>query len=644
MVGGVLAALLLALALLGLRHTLNDPDVYWLVASDGAEWIVAPEPRTMRRRAEGEYPAHFSYAFEVERVPSEAWLEYRTFRTGRVWLDDRPLETEMPPASSWQSTRRVDLAPHLAPGPHTLVVEVYNHNSPPALWARCEALGLVTGEGWSVETPNLPFTDAVSAHRFEGPAPLADRFEPSWLALARLSPLLMMIAAAALLVTKRAEGGRDPLRGWTPGRVRWLLMAAVSALGIDNLMHLHWSYGFDVIHHVEYMDFIIMNRSLPLATDGWEMFQAPLYYVASVPLWVALRWLFDVETALSLLRILPMACGVAHIEVARRVMRAAFPERDDLQIFGLVCAALLPMNLLLSQSIGNETTSALLTGLTVLLAVRVLQRESHAPASVAMLGAVWGLALLTKSSALLLAPALVYALLLAAQGSSDSRARALQSAAVGIAILLGSALLICGWFYIRNWVELGSPLHVGWDPSKGLSWWQDPGYRTPEELLRFGTSLVRPISAVHHGFWDGFYSSMFSDAYLSSHVLFEERPPWNYTFMLAGVLLALVPACLMGLGGLGALRIPRSHPDRVALFAAICIATYLAGILYFWLQVPNYSITKASYTTGLAACYGVLAARGYALVGRTSSLRTLLFASITAWGLFAWAAFWVVAS
>ena len=65
----------------------------------------------------------------------------------------------------------------------------------------------------------------------------------------------------------------------------------------------------------------------------------------------------------------------------------------------------------------------------------------------------------------------------------------------------------------------------------------------------------------------------------------------------------------------------------------------ICATLYLWLQIPNYSVTKASYTTGLAACYGLLAARGYQWLGRTPWVRAGLFAGLAAWAVCAYVTF-----
>jgi hypothetical protein len=215
----------------------------------------------------------------------------------------------------------------------------------------------------------------------------------------------------------------------------------------------------------------------------------------------------------------------------------------------------------------------------------------------------------------------------------------LLAAAVAV---FATALLVAGWFYLRNWVELGRPLHLGWDPAMGIAWWQDPGYRTPENLLRFGTAIVQPINAVHYGFWDGFYSSLWSDGYLASRVNYAERPPWNYGFMLAGVLLAVVPTALLALGAARALLRPTGPLERCARIALVCLVTYVAAIIYHYLRIPLYSITKATYTMGLATCYGILVAAGFDTLSRIRGLRPVLWGIVILWALSAYATFFVL--
>src|SRR5262249_9568082 len=53
------------------------------------------------------------------------------------------------------------------------------------------------------------------------------------------------------------------------------------ALVYHNWPSLHFAIGFDVGSHVDYINYIRTHAVLPLANEGWEMHQPPLYYAAS---------------------------------------------------------------------------------------------------------------------------------------------------------------------------------------------------------------------------------------------------------------------------------------------------------------------------------------------------------------------------
>ena len=78
--------------------------------------------------------------------------------------------------------------------------------------------------------------------------------------------------------------------------------------------HLKVPYdnGFDVLPHMDYIAFV-GERALPLATDGWQMFQSPLYYIVSAPLYLLFSAMLSPE-------------GVVQRELSR--CSAAFSNRD----------------------------------------------------------------------------------------------------------------------------------------------------------------------------------------------------------------------------------------------------------------------------------------------------------------------------
>jgi hypothetical protein len=188
-----------------------------------------------------------------------------------------------------------------------------------------------------------------------------------------------------------------------------------------------------------------------------------------------------------------------------------------------------------------------------------------------------------------------------------------------------------GWYYIRNWVILGSPFVGGWDPSRGIQWWQDPSYRTWTQLISFGAALRQPIYAGVVSFWDAIYSTMWADGFLGGTMLTVDKIPWNIEWMEMGTWLSLLPtACIL----FGAFRL-WSQDLRGArhnlLFAVAAIGIYFAAIIDLYVHVPIFSSAKASYALGLLPCFGVLAAAGSRPFLRIGILRSLFWASLTCW-------------
>jgi hypothetical protein len=253
----------------------------------------------------------------------------------------------------------------------------------------------------------------------------------------------------------------------------------------------------------------------------------------------------------------------------------------------------------------------------------------------AFMGLVLGLSLLTKvTAALLILPSailLMYALRDRGQSPGYISVRVLE--------VIGIVIAVSGWYYLRNWIELGRPFVGGWESTV---WWQDPGYRTLSDFLSFGKSLIAPIYSAVQGFWDSVYSTLWLDGGLSGTGVYKFRPPWHYNFMLSGALLSLVPTAGIILGILATLSRPFQRAYRAQLISVICIGIYFAALLYLYLTVPVYSTAKATYTLGLIPCYAVLSVTGLALVSRTRLARAALNGCLACWAVAAYCSYFVV--
>jgi hypothetical protein len=199
----------------------------------------------------------------------------------------------------------------------------------------------------------------------------------------------------------------------------------------------------------------------------------------------------------------------------------------------------------------------------------------------------------------------------------------------GLGLFLIVALVICGWYYLRNVAIFGRPFVSGWDPST-TGWWQEPGYRTPESFLTFGQSLINPVYAGLNDLGDSLYSTLWADGFLSSRMVWDARPPWNYTLMGACVLLSIPATLALGIG------LVRAARDRCLRFAAIFLAIFLLALCSLYITLPIYSTAKASYFLGGIPCLAVLVAAGFKPFVQKKWMAAIVFGWLMAWSISAY--------
>lgn len=639
----------LALAALGYFSTkASDPKVPLLIGEGGAEWIYRGRPLRLNSRRRWRDQATFRKEFEVSRKPESATIVFRSFRSGGLSLDGRVILEPVGSFEAWKSERRVDLAPFLEPGRHEIRIEVSNEKGPAAALAYCDALGIRTGTDWEASADgrtwvaaSLPGTPRRVATFNEMP-----RTDEAFLAV--LPAYAAVFALAAFLLTGwKSLKSRFPRLGG-PGesglsgsaRFRWALIWAWCLLAANNFLRTPDTLGFDAPNHLSYIRYVAQNWRIPLASEGWQMFQSPLYYIVSAPLYSLFSCFFEEMTVAKMLRIVPLLSGVAMVELCYRAVRRLVPDRVDLQIAGTAIGGLLPLNLYLAQGLGNEPMAGFLSGAAVVAALPLLEARpwKESRRSLLVVGFLLGLALLTKATAILLLPPLLIFSVAALRASGESARRTLS----GTALVVGVVGLVAGWYYLRNWLVFGQPFVGGWDPVRGIVWSQDPGYRTPDDFLRFGEALVYPVYSSTVSFWDGLYSTFWADGYLSSIIDLRARLPWNRNFMISGVLLSLLPCGAMFFGAGAALRAAPGPRRKVLGLAAGSIALYLAVIFNLYLALPVYSTVKATYTVGLLPCYAILAVAGMEVLTRTRILRVAVYSTLACWAFACYASYFVV--
>ncbi len=619
---GVVAAVTLLTAF-ATYHEATRPGSLFLRNPPQERWIRDGDPfflKATRRPSTSAYQTHF----EVRRVSPTAPLLLRTTGRTSVLLDGEAV-AELPDPVDWNEPRTVELAPRLSTGEHLLELRITQMGAS-VVAARLDPFRVETGTHWLAKGRAGVWRPAALA---EAPTPsllateMAVFERPAWSWLAGSAAFTLCLAA----LLRR----RHPAARCSPSQLRTLLAALWSLVAVNNFFKLPSSMGMDYSAHVAYVQFILERGELPLATDGWQMFQSPLYYLICA----GMASLFGEWNGLvtRMFRLISIACALGQIEIAYRLGRRIFPEREDLQKVAILVSGLLPMGFCVSQGIGNEPLHAALGALTLLFAVGVAQREG--PASLRdslVLGAIWGLALLAKVTAVLLAAPLSYAVLI-----RILRRRVDWRRELACACLAGlSSVAVAGWYYARNWVALGTPFALGTSfaggslPPEGF-WWQEPGYRMVAQLTRFGSALIQPFNAAIHGFWDNYYSTLWGDGNLGSIVAFDAIPPWNYAPMLASVWVAILPSALIALGFASAMVWRRERGFELIQIGAIAFATQIAAALLLFIRIPFYSQGKATYTLALTPVFGLLAACGFDRLGRNEVARVGAIAGLGGW-------------
>jgi tetratricopeptide (TPR) repeat protein len=599
--------------------------------------------------------ALFHRTFELAGTPAAAVLRVRAFGNCSVALNGRPIQ--LSPRERWNQEQTADLVTQLRIGANGIRATVTNANDvgPPALWLVLE------GSGWSVRSDQewrVSLDGAVECPAHLAHEPLSLRsgnpafggvrtFESLRRCLPELA-IFGLVSAAFLFGLHRAE--RRPIAFQLAGYhlepiqvglflaiLLWILLLSHNLLSVPLFLQ-----GFDAPGHLSYIQYIQERRALPLADEGWEMHQPPLYYA----LMAGLFGLFCCSTAdpgaLLILRLMALAVGLGQLAALAGCLRLIFPDQPRPQLVGLALAACLPAPIYLSHYITNETLLMLLGTLAIYFCLRILNRPSPSLTQFALLGLCLGAALLTKLTALV--PAGVILIVLTGKAMVAHKPVVPRSGRwlLGVTVTALVAIVVSGWHYVRVWRHFGTPLVGNFDSISGYHFWQDPGYGTFSYLIRFGRALTDPFFSALNGLPDGLYSTWWGDGLCGAMSGWSARPPWNYDLMGAGYLLAVVPTLFVGVGLVLAV-IELLRQPRAQWFLLLGLAGGLtAALLYQFLRFPYYGHAKAFYqlTGTITAC--ALAALGMDFLARRSRILGAAFGILFGvWASAAYLSYWI---
>jgi hypothetical protein len=642
--------LLPALMALGLAwlcwRAWHDPSLQFLPPGP-APWIVYPSPQVTGSLDAQDLPAGFKRQIVLTRKPSKATLDWRCFREGQLFINGQIVP--IPAAATWKSPARIDVAAQLRAGTNELVATVLADTGPPAVSLRLQTdeATMVTDENWEVSLAGALWSPAARAGTVVEPLagnPLfgAERMRPALTRTVGLQFVFLALSLLALLIwrflrARMEEGGRREKLARNAAfaglATAWVLLLA------HNILCLPVGLGFDEGYHLDYVKYIQTTGSLPRANDGWEMYQAPLYYVISAGLLNALHFAAKDMAGVRALRFFNLVIGAADIALVLAGLKMVFPGHWRKQLAGTALAAFAAWHLNLLHYTTNEILAAMLGTASLCLALKCLQTEIPSVRQCAALGVALGAACLTKASAIVLLP-VVFAALAVRLIAGRKYSPKIWVRTVGLVLV--TILVVSGWHYARLWIGFGSPLAGNWTSGVFSPWWQQPGYLTPGYFLSYGRSLTAPFYSGYHGFWDALHSTLWGDALWGGAPNIGERPPWNYDLMTVGFLLALAPTFFILSGALAALVrfVRQPSPDWLLLLGVPVL--FLFAIAFMTLKLPFYGQSKAFYALSALLPISVFAIVGFEFwTAHCRPVACVALAVAGAWWLDNYAAFWI---
>jgi tetratricopeptide (TPR) repeat protein len=624
----------------------RDPAINFLPADSRADWIVFPAPVEAGAHRIATIDTAFQREFQLASPPKTAQVQLRAARRTDLRINGKRVEIR--DTGNWKDVTSIDVAGFLQSGPNKIEARVFNDDAPAALWFRMatDDAEMRSDSNWEASLAGSAWRSCVLAivarhpglgNLIGGGERAIDVLPRIWIAWILYGILGVLLAMS---VTRWLRPG-DNTADFTRGQIALVLGICVAAWAIlfwNNAQRLPFHCGYDSKDHLDYIRYIQEHRALPLPTEGFETFQAPLYYATSAALLSIFHLSTNSQGAVAALRALTTAFGVANFIFVFLSIRLLFPRQRIVQLIGLLTAAFLPMQLYLSHYVTNESLAGALASVTIYVGLRLLKKQEPAIWEYAALGICAGAALLSKATSLLLVPPLFGALLIKMLHEKTTLSRAILDLAAASLTMIAS----CVWYYAWIWHHFGKPIVGNWERELGFNWWQDPGYHVARDYFRFGRALIAPLFSGFNGFGDGIYSTLWGDALCGGFSGIFARTPWNYNLLVGNYPWAILPTLIIIIGTIRVVRwlVRRPTPEWFLLLgfsAAIAV-----GLIFMTLRVPSYAQVKAFY--GLSAIVPIcaFAAAGWQyLLSRKSKAGSAITAFLIFWALTSFGSVWI---
>ena len=398
----------------------------------------------------------------------------------------------------------------------------------------------------------------------------------------------------------------------------WVALPVALAVRIHNALHYPPEWGFDAAFSWEYIEALRKVWHLPAPDAGWSTADPPLYYALAAAL-------MRVANAPPLVPWLNLLLGLGIAALAARLVRQLAPHDAARAWLAAGLVLYLPAHVHMSAMVNKEMLAAFMTSAAIcLVADPARTREEARPALRRALaaGVAAGLALLTKLSGVLAAPACAAAYVLDARKHRDALARAALCCLV--------AALVGGWFFARNRIEYGyfQPHAL---PAHQLMLDMPPGERTLADYVRFPLATFTDAQVLNPSLLRSVWGTTYASLWFDAHRFF--LPTVSLAVSRLGevtLVLALLPSAAF-LAGVyaGARRLARGAGDADAPLLALVVLSLAGFAAYTW-QNPWFAVVKGTSLLGLCVPFAVYASEALCSWIRRGRLQAALIGSALA--------------
>ena len=390
-------------------------------------------------------------------------------------------------------------------------------------------------------------------------------------------------------------------------RLGFVLFAFLGVGAVVLRLRNAWRYplnmGFDAQGNWAYIESLRQSGVLPDPETAWSAAHPPLFYALSAGL-SALLGHPDQQTVVVATRIVSSVIGLGAIASIVFLVRRLAPQEPLRAWLSGALVLFLPVHIYMSAMLSEEI---LVSSLTTFVVVGVIfdLRGNHGVGRPLALGALAGLALLTKLSGVLVIASAGAAYLIAGWLERGAYWGWVRALAVGL-----GASVTGGWFYLQRWFTEGYLYPSGLEVHR-LMFAMPPGERGWVDYVAFPLrSLTDPdllSSEMIHSVWGSTYATIWFDGH--RHFLPIEAPGLAFSAFIIG-LLALIPTLAFFVGCARAVRRMTQNPNAVdGLLLSLTAMTLLGYMLFTW-RNPWFATVKGSFLLGLVGPFAIYGSEG----------------------------------